>query len=164
MTDSPDSVESWKPVVGYESRYLVSDLGNVRSLKSGITLKPFKCRGRLRVDLWNESGRSVRYIHHLVLEAFIGPRPDGLIALHDNDIGTNNRPTNLSWGTHADNALDAVRNKCHPQSGKTKCRKGHRYSPENTITRVYRRNGKETVFRYCMQCQVDYNRRRRVVS
>lgn len=35
--------ERWKAVRGYEGRYLVSDLGRVRSLRSGKLLKGFRC-------------------------------------------------------------------------------------------------------------------------
>jgi hypothetical protein len=46
----------------------------------------------------------------LVLEAFAGPRPDGMDALHRDDNPTNNRFDNLRWGTRSDNLFDAVRN------------------------------------------------------
>jgi hypothetical protein len=32
--------EIWKPVVGYESQYQVSSLGNVKSLNKGILMSP----------------------------------------------------------------------------------------------------------------------------
>lgn len=32
--------EIWKPVVGYESQYQVSNLGNVKSLNKGILMSP----------------------------------------------------------------------------------------------------------------------------
>lgn len=52
-------------------------------------------------------GRS-RYVHHLVLEAFVGPRPSGWVARHLDGDGTNNRPENLSWGTNSENQMDRV--------------------------------------------------------
>lgn len=59
--------------------------------------------GYLRVRL----RRRLRMVHHLVLEAFIGPCPDGMEARHypDHDP-TNNRLTNLQWGTPIANARD----------------------------------------------------------
>lgn len=56
-------------------------------------------------------GKSVRrMIQHLVLEAFVGPRPDGLLCLHDNDVADDNRLSNLSWGTREKNYRDRDRN------------------------------------------------------
>jgi hypothetical protein len=47
-----------------------------------------------------------RKVHHLVLEAFIGPRPDGFEACHGNGDPTDNRVENLRWGTHEENHDD----------------------------------------------------------
>lgn len=44
-----------------------------------------------------------RYVHHLVLETFVGPCPPGMEALHRNDVQYDNRLTNLKWGTHKQN-------------------------------------------------------------
>lgn len=51
-----------------------------------------------------------RKVHHLVLEAFVGPRPAGLQCCHEDDCGANNSSTNLSWGTAKKNAADRDRN------------------------------------------------------
>ena len=55
-----------------------------------------------------------KYIHRktsrLVLETFIGPKPENQIVRHLNDIHSYNRLSNLSYGTKADNAEDARRN------------------------------------------------------
>jgi hypothetical protein len=45
-----------------------------------------------------------------VLTAFIGPRPKGRLALHRDDVATHNNLSNLYWGTHRQNMIDAVRN------------------------------------------------------
>jgi hypothetical protein len=46
-------------------------------------------------------------LHHLILEAFVSPRPDGMEARHYPDRDrTNNRVENLSWATHAVNMAD----------------------------------------------------------
>ena len=51
-----------------------------------------------------------RPVHALVLEAFVGPCPDGLECCHENDDPTDNRLENLRWGTQKANAADAMRN------------------------------------------------------
>lgn len=53
--------------------------------------------------------RFVRYVHHLVLEAFVGLRPQGTECCHYDGDTTNNRLDNLRWGTSADNKADAIR-------------------------------------------------------
>lgn len=37
-------MENWKPVVGYESLYLVSDKGNVKSLPKSVTYSDGRVR------------------------------------------------------------------------------------------------------------------------
>jgi|SRR5215469_1284009 len=68
--------------------------------------------GYLRVKLC--TGRTGRYtrrnIHQLVLEAFVGPCPEGLIACHANDDPLDNRLENLRWDTYSANTADAIRN------------------------------------------------------
>jgi hypothetical protein len=58
------------------------------------------------------------YVHHLVLLAFVGPRPDGLICCHGNGDPTDNRPENLRWDTHSANSKDAIKHGTarHPMS------------------------------------------------
>jgi hypothetical protein len=55
------------------------------------------------------SGRRAR-VHWLVLEAFVGSRPEGYDGLHKNDKRSDNALTNLYWGTPQQNALDRTRN------------------------------------------------------
>lgn len=124
MHDINLAVETWKPVVGFEGCYEISSAGRVRSLDRQATeirrgkpcVRTFKGKllspgvmasGHLFVMLGRGNGRLV---HHLVLEAFIGPRPDGLECLHDNDIPDDNWFQNLRWGTRAENIEDAFRN------------------------------------------------------
>lgn len=52
---------------------------------------------------------SVRFVHRIVLEAFIGPRPKGMGARHFPDRNpANNRLENLSWGTSKQNRDDMI--------------------------------------------------------
>ena len=46
------------------------------------------------------------YLHRIVLEAFVGARPDGMEALHRDDNQNNNCVSNLRWGTHGENCID----------------------------------------------------------
>lgn len=111
--------ERWLPVVGWEDRYEVSDLGRVRGIrrqgtKGGLIKTTVDPRGYVRVGLWRPLTRRFnRFVHQLVLEAFVGPRPEGLQTRHLNDVKTDNALTNLCWGTPSENGYDQVRNGVH---------------------------------------------------
>jgi HNH endonuclease/NUMOD4 motif-containing protein len=116
------TIESWRPVAGWEALYEVSDHGRARSLDrltTGRDGRTCHYRGRilkqspdpdgyLLVGL-SRDGRSVTHaVHRLVAEAFIGPRPDGLEVLHRDGNPANNRPENLRYGTHIENMDDML--------------------------------------------------------
>lgn len=64
-------------------------------------------QGYLVANLYRDGRRHVRYVHRLVLEAFVGPCPDGMEACHDPDRDTtNNRLDNLRWDTRKENHRD----------------------------------------------------------
>lgn len=140
MTD----VERWRPVVGYEGRYEVSDHGRVRSLdryartRSGQRRVPGKVlaltptsEGYRCVNLSADGTARVCNVHVLVLTAFKGPRPDGMEGLHADDDGAHNHHSNLRWGTPSDNARDAVTNGGHRHSKRTHCKFDHKLGAPN---------------------------------
>lgn len=135
--------EQWRPVVGHEGHYEVSDHGRVRSLPRTVADSRGHTRtykGRVLKDGGTEYPRvnlgSVRYnVHRLVLEAFVGPRPDGMVACHYDDNPRNNHVSNLRWGSYSDNARDQVRNGGNWIANKTHCVNGHEFTPENTARR-----------------------------
>jgi hypothetical protein len=114
-------MELWRDIPGYVGAYQVSDDGNVRSLcrllasatNAGIR-KPKKNlkfgknnQGRLQVALC-ANGEVKRFqVHRLVLLAFDGPCPDGMEGCHNDGNHTNNRISNLRWGTRSSNRDDA---------------------------------------------------------
>ena len=53
----------------------------------------------------------------LVCLAYHGPKPLGKEVCHKNDIGIDDRPENLYWGTHLENMRDAFRNGLHNRKG-----------------------------------------------
>ena len=118
-------MESWYPVVGFEDRYKVSNLGRVRSLDcirpngnplSGRIMRPSKHprTSHQRVVLWKDGREYTRLVHRLVLEAFVGPCPPGMQGLHWDDDPANNVVENLYWGTSSQNRKDSIRNGRHP--------------------------------------------------
>jgi hypothetical protein len=128
-------IEEWRAVVGFEGSYEVSNLGRVRSVdrieiwvrtirgqqiigerkfKGKLLTPTAKAAGHMHLSL----GRGNRvYVHHLVLEAFVGPAPARHECLHWDDHPENNRLDNLRWGTRAENLADFERNYGRRQRG-----------------------------------------------
>ena len=65
-------------------------------------------KGYLRVSI--RVNRAVRPVgvHQMVLDAFLGARPLGCVSRHLDGNPKNNRPENLAYGTHSDNARDRI--------------------------------------------------------
>lgn len=136
------SEEIWLPILGYEGAYEVSNQGRVRSLdrldsrgrSRHASLRSLQAMrsGHLRVVVCKDGRRLTFQVHRLVLEAFIGPRPDGMEACHLNDDPSDNRVENLRWDTRSANVLDSVRNGTHHMASRTHCPEGHPYTEENT--------------------------------
>jgi hypothetical protein len=105
--------ESWKPVVGYEGIYEVSDMGRVRRIvdssyrsayKAGRILKGSKREGYVRVELSPSKGvRKYHPVHALVATAFIGPCPPGKEVNHIDGARDNNCLENLEYLTRLEN-------------------------------------------------------------
>jgi hypothetical protein len=98
-----DSVleERWLPIVGYDGKYEVSDLGRVKSFaryKDGRILKHKIDKGYLRVELKGK----IYSIHRLVLQAFL-PIDEIKQVNHMNHIKTDNRLCNLEWCSPSEN-------------------------------------------------------------
>lgn len=115
---SGEVAESWRWVVGYEGLYEVSDLGNLR--RGGEQRKVSKNYAGYRVVTLSKSGtRKQHRLHCLVLEAFVGPRPEGFQGCHHDDDKENNRLENLAWKSVGDNHRDRSAN------GRTACGDRH---------------------------------------
>jgi hypothetical protein len=119
-------VEKWRPVAGSAGMYEVSNLGRVKSMaRTVVFMNQFGARceqavaekiltqtrnGRYPTVCLSIGGNHRAYaVHRLVLEAFVGPCPEGMQCRHFPDRDTrNNRLDNLSWGTPVENAADKV--------------------------------------------------------
>ena len=121
--------ENWRPYPA-DPRYQVSDHGRVKGLRGQLLSLPIT-EGYRRVTV---GGKAIG-VHVMVLESFVGPRPDGLIACHWDDVKTNNLLTNLRWGTYSDNQVDSVRNLRHTETKKTHCPLNHELAGPNLIIR-----------------------------
>lgn len=63
-----------------------------------------------------DSGQTSRNIHSVVAEAFIGPRPTGMVVRHVDGNRYNNAASNLAYGTPNENVYDSVKHKTYKGS------------------------------------------------
>lgn len=104
-------MEIWKDIKGYEGRYQVSNLGNVKSLKRIITnslgrkhtineriLSPGKDKdGYLQVNLHLNRKTKMVKIHRIVALTFIDNPNNMPIINHKDENKQNNKASNLEW-------------------------------------------------------------------
>lgn len=111
---------NWKPIQGFEKYYLVSDSGQVWSLRRHRALKPKIDRYGYEVVVLSVAGYSHhRTVHRLVAQAFV-PNPHNLATVnHINEDKVDNRAVNLVWMSVADNDNYGTRNE---KMANTKCR------------------------------------------
>ena len=114
--------EEWRPVVGYEEYYELSNLGRVRSkdrlvqgryskvIRRGRILTPRADDGRyLRASLCIGNNHFHKMVHRLVADAFLD-KPDGCDVVNHIDNNTfNNRASNLEWTTQKGNVAHAIK-------------------------------------------------------
>lgn len=106
------------------SRMTKESLGRWKGTKSvvGTTWKPMKPgrsgSGYRMVILRKNNKSHMRYIHVLVLEAFVGPRPKGMVACHNDGNKENNCVENLRWGTRQSNEADKAKHMTKVQGAK----------------------------------------------
>jgi hypothetical protein len=113
-----------KPIANFPGYWVDSD-GNVFSSQEQVSdgfgfktlihdvpirkLTPQFGHGYYFVTLYKNGCPFLRRIHHLVLEAFVGPRPfPSAVARHLNGTKIDNQLANLAWGTQKENVHDKM--------------------------------------------------------
>lgn len=132
----------WRPVVGYEGLYEVSDKGLVRSIER-VTTTRRTVKGRDQVFTWTVPEHILKYgkrsddyldvpltkhghsknicVHRIVAEAFI-PNPKHLPCVnHIDGNKKNNNVDNLEWCTYSSNNNHAVDMKLNVQCIPIRC-------------------------------------------
>lgn len=116
--------EEWRPVIGFEGHYEVSNRGRVRGMRrKGCHGKPLiGCSvGTGYLAVWlSRCGKARPFqISHLVAAAFIGPRPNGQDVAHNNGDKRDNRASNLRYATRSDNNRDKRNHGTTPRGSRT---------------------------------------------
>jgi hypothetical protein len=119
-------LEEWRAVAAYEGLYEVSNIGRVKSIPrrvpklggklytvTGRILKQVvkASSGHMRVYLSKEGRLTTFYVHRLVAVAFLGSIPRGFIVCHKVNDPTDNRVSNLYYGTPLDNQKDRIKDR-----------------------------------------------------
>lgn len=103
------TAEEWRPIGGLEGKFEISNFGQVRRVTS------VNAYGRRLASKFIKPASHKR----LVLEAFVGPCPPGMVACHWPDRDTANcRLDNLRWDTEKANAADAIKHGTKPYGEK----------------------------------------------
>lgn len=118
-----EKAEIWRPVVGYEGCYEISNLGNMRSLTrtvmrggllaliQGLPLRlKVNKSGYLYVNISKVSKSKTFVVHRIVAKAFL-PNPQNLPVVNHVDFNVkNNAASNLEWCSVGDNVRHAIHN------------------------------------------------------
>jgi len=140
----------YRRVEGHESDYIISNIGEVWSLKLGKVKLLKTCpnaKGYLTVGLCKNGKKRTRAIHALVGEAFIGLRTGEMTYDHIDRNNQNNRADNIRLATKSEQQINQ------------KTRKDNKLGLKNIYEGVYRsgfeyynieigRNGKKVVNKY----------------
>lgn len=100
---------NWKPSSIFPNYYLVSDNGEVKSIRTGKILRPSVDKNGYLIYVLCVSGERITVKgHRLVAETFI-PNIDKKPCIdHINGIKSDNRAKNLRWVTHKENSLNPI--------------------------------------------------------
>lgn len=134
--------EKWKPIIGYEGYYDVSNLGRIRSLtrQCGLTPRGYKRtikgqilhptdngHGYLIVSLKRNGSRKNIYLHRAVASAFIDNTYHLSIVNHKDFNTKNNQVDNLEWCSQKQNIVYSAERMKHCKSKSKPTNTGYKY-------------------------------------
>lgn len=108
-------METWKDVTDWP--FAVSDLGRIKRTAAvprhrgqiGHVLRPsMGTRGYLTQCLTDRKRKWTVLVHRLVANAFLGPRPPGMVTNHKNADRLDNRAANLEYITQQGNVRHSM--------------------------------------------------------
>ena len=127
--------EIWKDIVGFEGKYQISNLGNVRSLcfRNQKLVKNLtqitNNQGYKLVQLCERKRNMPFLVHRLVAMAFVDNPNNYPIVNHKDENPLNNQADNLEWCTYSYNTTYSMN--IHPERRKINANNLEKYSPRN---------------------------------
>lgn len=112
--------EIWKPIVGFEDFYEVSNFGNIRRKKSGRLRRIDYAPIYPTILLSANSVHKTYRVHRLVAKAFLPPIEGKTHVNHKDGDHSNNCVDNLEWVTQKENNIHSYRvlHRTPPMKGK----------------------------------------------
>jgi hypothetical protein len=112
-------MEKWKEIKGFENLYLISNMGNVKSLGNGLSKNPktkmqrimkinSHSKGYQKIKLLKESKPYYMLVHRLVAENWIENPMNKKEVNHKDGNKSNNHIDNLEWVTSRENKIHAI--------------------------------------------------------
>lgn len=105
-------MEKFKEIPSFEGLYAISDLGNVKNLRTDQIMKTHdNGKGYLKVRLTKDKKYFSFYVHRLILLTFIGLE-EGKVVDHINGVRNDNRLLNLRYLSNRDNTIRGGKKNC----------------------------------------------------
>lgn len=155
-------IEEWRPIPDFIGLYEASTWGRIRSVSRTITdrngmqknhvgrvlkPRPYDKYGHVHVSLRKSGSSLPRKIHRLVLQTFVGPAPEGMVARHLDGDPSNNSIRNLEWATPKENSSDMKKHGTNYYINLNLCKRGHELADPN-LTKSIKKQGN----RGCLAC------------
>lgn len=144
--------EIWKPVVGYEGLYEVSNIGRVRTVGNNKTKKT-KIRkqvvtnlGYKQVQLYKDGKQKLLYVHRIVAEAFILNADNKFCIDHINTDRGDNRVENLRWCTQKENINNPITIKNWENTHKNSLYQSGKFGKEHNRSKIIYQYSKDGEF------------------
>lgn len=139
--------EIWMKIKNYP-KYMVSNIGRIKRVYIGMPeadtiRKPvFNKKGYYRIQIRNDEGGRIWFLHRIVAEAFI-PNPDNKPYVnHINGIKSDNRVENIEWCTNQENQNHAWKNGLKDSQLGEKCNLSTTSEDDVRLVRLFHDTGK----------------------